>query len=124
VWRLHQRAFEAVGIPNAAIVVGVGMLAVRPSRNVVRGVRLLAVAVAVASAIGVYVHIDVNYQSGPLDYRYAAIWETMPDPTRWWAALSKTVGPAPPVAPGVLAQASLGPLFATVRHPALAEDPE
>jgi len=70
------------------------------------------------------VHIDVNYQSGPLDYRYAAIWETMPDPTRWWAALSKTVGPAPPVAPGVLAQASLGLLFATVRHPALAEDPE
>jgi hypothetical protein len=46
----------------------------------------------------------------------------MSEGARWWAALSKTVGPAPPIAPGVLAQASLALLLSTIRHPALRTD--
>ena len=108
----------------AVVGIAAGQLAGRPSRRVVQTVRLLAFAVAVTAAAGVYVHVEENYQSGPLDQRYTTTWDRMPEAARWWAAISKTVGRAPPVAPGVLAQAALGLLFATVRHPALAPAPE
>lgn len=108
----------------AVVGIAAGLLARRPSRRMVQTVRVLALAVAVSAAAGVYVHVEENYQSGPLDQRYTSTWDTMPAAARWWAAVSKTVGPAPPVAPGVLAQAALGLLFATVRHPALTPAPE
>jgi hypothetical protein len=111
-------------IALAVVAIAAGLLAGRPSRRVVYTVRALAFAVVVCAAAGVYVHVEENYQSGPLDQRYTSTWDTMPAAARWWAALSKTVGPAPPVAPGVLAQAALGLLFATARHPALAHAPE
>jgi hypothetical protein len=85
----------------------------------VRAVRVLALAVAVCAAAGVYAHVAANYEAGPLDQRYTATWDALPLATRWWAALTMTLGPAPPIAPGVLAQAALGLLFATLRHPAL-----
>jgi hypothetical protein len=49
----------------------------------------------------------VNHDSGPLDQRYADTWESMPATQQWWYAATKTVGPAPTLAPGVLAQTSL-----------------
>ena len=103
-----------------AVAAGEALLAVRPSRGVVRGVRVLAVAVGLCTAAGVYAHIAANYEAGPLDQRYTATWATLPAAARWWAAASLEVGPAPPVAPGVLAQAALALLLATARHPALA----
>jgi hypothetical protein len=108
----------------AVVGIAAGLLAGRPTRRVVQTVRVLALAVVVCAAAGVYVHVEENYQAGLLDQRYTTTWDSMPVAARWWAAISKTVGPAPPVAPGVLAQAALGLLFATVRHPALALAPE
>ena len=63
---------------------------------------------------------QANYEAGPLDQRYTATWESLPAAARWWAAASMTVGPAPPIAPGVLGQAALALLLSTARHPALA----
>ena len=103
----------------AAVGVGAGVLAGRPSPWAVQAVRGLALAVALCAAGGVAAHVAANYDAGPLDQRYTTTWDTLPLATRWWAALTLTVGPAPPIAPGVLAQATLGLLFATVRHPAL-----
>ncbi|MEE6169620.1 MULTISPECIES: hypothetical protein [unclassified Mycolicibacterium] len=69
--------------------------------------RVLVLAVLGASAYGVLDHIAVNHDSGPLDQRYADTWESMPATQQWWYAATKTVGPAPTLAPGVLAQTSL-----------------
>ena len=65
-------------------------------------------------------HIHANFEAGPLDQRYTYTWETFSESDRWRAAITKAVGPSPPLAPGALALGGLCLLFATVRHPALA----
>lgn len=47
-------------------------------------------------------HTLINFDSGPLDYRLAETWETMPATQQWWYAFTKVVGPSPTLAPGVL----------------------
>ena len=99
--------------------VAIALLLARPSRGAVWLVRTLSLAVALSAAFGVFQHVLANYESGPLDFRYADIWGTMSEPARWWAAAIKTVGPAPPLAAAALGNAALCVLMATVRHPAL-----
>lgn len=69
--------------------------------------RILVLGVLGASVYGVLDHVAANHHSGPLDQRYADTWESMPATQQWWYAATKTVGPAPTLAPGVLAQTSL-----------------
>lgn len=80
--------------------------AYRPSRG-----RLVVVGVCVvvlgASLFGVYEHIHENHTAGPLDFRYAERWDTMSASEQWWKAATKSVGPAPVLAAGVLAQSAL-----------------
>ena len=109
----------AVGLVAAAMV----LVAFRPSRGRVWLARVLALVVLAASAYGIYEHVAANYHSGPLDLRYYQTWGTMSEAERWWAAISKSVGPSPPFAPGALAQAALLVALATIRHPALARQP-
>lgn len=116
-------------IPFGVIgVAGVTLWLVATARSAgrLRVARGLAVLVLAASAFGVWEHVEGNQDAGALDQRTAASWETTPALTRWWLALSGGVGPAPPLAPGVLGQAALMLLAATLRHPAseTAEDPE
>jgi hypothetical protein len=63
---------------------------------------------------GVITHIVVNYDAGVLDQRYAGTWDSLPVLQRWWYATTKTVGPAPTLAPGVLGQTALLLLLATL----------
>jgi hypothetical protein len=79
--------------------------------------RVLALLVLGASLYGVITHILVNYDAGGLDQRYAATWDTLPQGKRWWYAATKTVGPAPTLAPGVLGQSALLLLLATLHRP-------
>jgi hypothetical protein len=76
-----------------------------------RGARLLATVLALvvlgASVYGMLDHIAVNYNSGPLDQRFADTWDSLSATQRWWYAATKQVGPSPPLAPGVLAQTAL-----------------
>jgi hypothetical protein len=104
----------------AVVLLAVALLVIRPTRGVVRCVRLMALAVAFCGAFGVYEHVLGNYNGGPLDFRYADRWATMSFTARWWAAISKTVGPAPVLAPAVLMQAAVLLFLATLHHPALA----
>jgi hypothetical protein len=82
-------------------------LAAQSARGAQLIARILVLVVLGASAYGVLDHIAVNHDSGPLDQRYADAWESMPATRQWWYAATKTVGPAPTLAPGVLAQTSL-----------------
>ena len=79
--------------------------------------RILAVAVVLSGVYGIWTHVESNYDAGELDQRYMATWETLPEPTRWWLALSKTVGPSPVLAPGALAQAGFCILLASAGRP-------
>jgi hypothetical protein len=103
-----------------ALAVPLALLAGRPSARAVRAARIVAGVVCVAAAFGMWEHVEGNYDAGPLDAVYGPDWETMSAASRWWAALVKTVGPSPALAPGVLVLASLCVLGATLRHPALA----
>jgi hypothetical protein len=97
-----------------------GVLVLRPSRGVVRAVRVVAVLAAAFALIGVGFHVVENLDAGPLDRLYAARWDSMPAIEQWFDAITGAVGPAPTLAPGVLAEMGLGLLLATFRHPALA----
>jgi hypothetical protein len=109
-------------IPWGALVligVSVGLLLGHPSAGRVRLAQLLAVIVVLTAVVGIWEHIYGNYEAGLLDYRYFSTWETMSRSSRWWLALTKGVGPSPPLAPGALAEAALCVLLATLRSPAV-----
>ena len=101
------------------LAVALALVAYRPAARRIGLARLLCVLVIAASAIGVYKHIEENHKAGPLDYRYSESWESMSSAEQWWKAATKAVGPAPVLASGVLAQAALGIIAATVGHPAV-----
>jgi hypothetical protein len=94
----------------------------RPSAAAVRAVRIVAVAVLLAGGVGVALHINENYSAGPLDQRYSETWESMSEPARWWAAFTKSVGPAPTFAPAALAEVALLLLISTIGASAVARD--
>ncbi len=100
----------------------IALLLGQPSARRVRIAQIVAMIVVVSAAVGVWQHVQANYDAGPLDRRYGQTWEGMSAISRWWLAARKGVGPSPPLAPGALAQAGLCVLLATVRHPALRAD--
>lgn len=103
----------------AVVAVAIALVARKPSVARVRRARVLAVIVMLSAVVGIWEHVESNYDAGPLDFNYTDTWEGMPELSRWWLAATKSVGPSPPLAPGALAQAGLCVLLATLRHPAL-----
>jgi len=103
-------------IALAVLSVAVGLLFVPAGRGVAAA-RVLAVLVLAASAYGVLDHVLVNYGSGPLDQRFSDSWDTLPALQQWWLAVTKAVGPAPTLAPGVLGQSALLLVLASVGRP-------
>ena len=91
----------------------IGVVLVRRGHGAVWAVRLACLALVAASAFGVYKHIAENHTAGPLDFRYQDSWATLSGPSRWWKAATKTVGPAPVLAPGALAFSALCVALAT-----------
>jgi hypothetical protein len=85
----------------------------------VRVARLIAYASAAAAMLGIALHVNENYGAGPLDQSYSLVWDRMSEAERWWAAFTRSLGPAPTFAPGALALVALLVLVATQRHPAL-----
>jgi hypothetical protein len=104
----------------AAAAVGLLLLRGGTSAGRVRLARLLAVLVIASAALGVGEHVYANFDAGPLDQHYTESWDGLPIATRLWLAVSKTVGPSPPLAPGALAQIGVCILLVSLRHPALA----
>jgi hypothetical protein len=102
-----------------ALAAATALLAGQTTPGRLRLARVLATAVLVSAVLGIWSHVVANYEAGPLDFQFAESWDGLTEPTRWWLALSKTVGPSPPFAPGALALAALGLLLATVQHPVL-----
>ena len=111
----------ALGVLTLALLL---LATARGRRGRLAVVRVLALGVMAASAYGVFVHIASNRDAGALDARFAATWDQLPAATQWWYAASMTVGPAPPLAAGVLGYAAALVLLATIglrRRPAPAD---
>lgn len=87
----------------AALLLGATVLVWRNTRTTVRAGRAIALIVALSSAFGIWEHIESNYDSGPLDFRYATKWASLSEASRWWKAISGGVGAAPPIVPGAMA---------------------
>jgi hypothetical protein len=115
-WKSLDQLVPWVALAAAAVAI---WLVARPTRRAIRTARVLALAVALTAAVGLAEHVVANYEAGPLDVGYAATWDSMSELSRWLVAVTETVGPSPPIAPGVLAQIGLAVLIATIRHPAL-----
>ncbi len=102
-------------VPWVALVVLAAALALHTTRPahvpVVRGLALLVLA---ASVYGVFEHALVNYESGPLDQRFTDTWTDLSLWSQWWYAITRTVGPAPTLAPGMLGQAAATLILATI----------
>ena len=90
-----------------------------PTAPQIRAARVIAIVAIAAAGLGIALHINENYTAGPLDQTYSLVWDTMSEPQRWWAAFSKSLGPAPTFAPAALALIGLLVLVATQRHPVL-----
>jgi hypothetical protein len=112
----HWHGLEQL-IPWAALVVlaVATVLVVLPGDRGTTAARVLALVVLTASIYGVVTHVLANFHAGVLDQRYADTWDGLPVLQRWWYAITRTVGPAPTLAPGMLGQAALLLLLATAR---------
>ena len=101
----------------AAMLAAVILLGLRPSSAGIRVTRVVAVLAGAAGAFGAYRHTAANHAAGVLNFRYADTWGQRSGLSQWWAAATGGVGPAPPLAPGVLAFAAAALLAATLHHP-------
>ncbi|MEV4807401.1 hypothetical protein AB0K18_46040 [Nonomuraea sp. NPDC049421] len=107
-WQTPPQLIPWVAI--ALLAVALLMLALRDAGSVLTVVRVLAVIVLLASAYGVLMHVVANHGMGAMD----PDWDSLSPLSQWWSALTKSVGGAPPLAPGMLAQAALLLLLASV----------
>lgn len=118
----HWNGLEQL-IPWLALLVltVASVLVVLPSGRGRTAAWVLTLLVLGASIYGVIDHTLVNYNSGALDQRFADTWESLPPVRQWWYAITKTVGPSPTLAPGVLGQSAvllfLASLIDTRRRP-------
>ena len=111
-WQSLEQGIAWVTLAISAVSLALATLA--RSRGRIWTARLLAIAVLALSGVGVWRHINANYEAGELDADYAARWPAMTDSERWQAAALKRVGPAPILAAGVLAEVALLAMLATV----------
>ena len=111
----HWHGLEQL-IPWAALAVLAlaTVLAMAPSGRGRIAARVLAMLVIGASLYGLIDHIAVNYNSGILDQRFADTWERMPLIERLFYAVTKTVGPSPTLAPGVIGLGAILLLLASL----------
>ncbi|QYC45452.1 hypothetical protein Nocox_39525 [Nonomuraea coxensis DSM 45129] len=107
-WRSPVQLIPWVAL--ALLAVALVLLALSEAPRAVATARVLAAVVLLASAYGVFMHVSVNHGMGAT----ATGWDTLSPLSQWWYAFTKTVGTAPPLAPGMLAQSSLLLLLASL----------
>lgn len=114
---IHHWETLAQLVPWVALAVIAGALAAavaRPTPATRRTARWTGLLLAVAGTYGVIDHVASNVSAGPLDAEYGARWDSMSTLAHWWAAANGGVGPAPVLAPAILAQIGACLWLATV----------
>ncbi|WP_231743569.1 hypothetical protein [Mycobacterium sp. GA-2829] len=103
-WNDVEQLIPWIALAVLLVALVLACLRGRPAHVAARG---LAVLVMGASIYGVLDHAAANHNAGPLDQRYADTWDSLAATEQWWLAATKAVGPAPTLAPGILAQTAL-----------------
>jgi len=116
-WETFVQRIPWFALLLAAVALLLAVTASGP--GAIRAARLLAAAIAAFALIGVYKHVEANHESGPLDFRYSATWDSMSAASRWWKSASGAVGPSPVIAPLALANSAALIAAATLGHPAV-----
>ncbi|MGE3289519.1 MAG: hypothetical protein AB7J32_25940 [Pseudonocardia sp.] len=92
----------------AVIALAVSVVtALSPAPRMVLVTRVLAAAVLGASLFGIAYHVLENLHAGHLDPAFGLGFKELPRLEQIWYAATKTVGEAPPLAPGMLGQSAL-----------------
>jgi hypothetical protein len=86
--------------------------------------RLCAVIAIAFAVVGVWRHINANYETAPLDFRYETRWDDMSVRERLWDVVTGEVGAAPILASGVLATIGIALGAATIGVPPPKRRPE
>jgi hypothetical protein len=100
-----------------ALAVAWAVVAWRPTQRRLGFARTLALAVIVVAGLGSALHLRGNLEAGPESERYGAEWDTMTPLRQVFLASTGSVGEAPILVPGALAEIALALMLATVRHP-------
>lgn len=87
----------------AVLAVAIAAYVVRPTRTVVRAVRVVAIAAALGAAWGAKEHIEANLVAGAASPVLGDRWGSFSTVYRWWLAATGGAGDTPPLAPGFLA---------------------
>ncbi|MEZ4501291.1 MAG: hypothetical protein R3C39_01560 [Dehalococcoidia bacterium] len=111
-WDSTEQLIPWVGV--ALNIVAFGLVLRRPGTRRAFAARGLAIVVFVIAAVGVWRHANANYEAGPLDRNYTDRWESMSETDRWFRATVQSVGPAPTLAAGALAETALAVLIASM----------
>jgi hypothetical protein len=101
------------------VAVSLALLTLWPRRTRVLVARWLALAVFLVAGLGMLLHVSENLEAGAPDGADAATWERRPAVERLWLAATGSLGDAPLLAPGVLAEMGFALFLASLRHPAL-----
>ncbi len=101
------------------LTIGVLIVALGGSRQMIRIVRFIALVAALSGLYGLYIHVKANYDAAILDFHFTDRWPHMSLVSKLWAAGSGQVGPSPVMAPAVLSQCAVCLALATLRHPKL-----
>lgn len=84
------------------------------SRTAVRTARVLAGGSALASAVGVWQHIDGNMETAPLSVAWSSRWASLSPAEQVWQAATGGAGIAPPLVPGFLTLVAIMLVLATI----------
>jgi hypothetical protein len=109
-WKADNQYFAWIflGLVASAVVLG----SFPPSPLALGATRMLSGVTIAGSLFGIFEHIKANYDAIPLDYRYTKKWTTMSTVSKVWTAVTKSAGPSPVLAPGILALAATCMLLA------------
>lgn len=94
-------------VPWVALLVLAVSVGTALSPRLVTLTRVLALVVLGTSLFGIAYHVLDNMWAGHLDPAFGAGFKELPRLERLWYGATKTVGEAPPLAPGMLGQSAL-----------------
>lgn len=116
--RHWEEPSQLIAWASLAVTAVAWLLVVRGgSAGTLRIARILALAVLVASVIGVAIHVNVNIEEATEPENWGDAWLALSPVQQLWEAFTGGTGDIPSLAPASLAQTALALLLATVGRP-------
>ena len=98
----------------SVVTVATVALVIRVRKATVMLARVVAAVAMMMAIVGTWQHFQENYNTAPLDYRYAEDWDGMSAPERLWTVAGGYAGHVPVTAAGILLPIGLTLALTTV----------